>query len=103
MESFDCKGDVEGVERGRDGESSVEVFRPKVLFGRSGERAVSTGPLAVSKVSRAVWSCVNFEGSSSPRANAEETPVEVPEMDVVIGGGGARERIVSVRYIAIRI
>lgn len=40
---------------------------------------------------------------STPGADGEETAVEVPEMDAVIGGGGARACIVRIRHIATRI
>lgn len=99
MEWFECKGDVEGVKRllwseyGEDGVSSVEVFQlDEVLAGRLSEVAVSAGPLLGLRI------CL-----STPEAGDEEIPVEVPEMDEVIGGGGTRACIIRIRHIAIRI
>lgn len=96
MEWFECKGDVEGVERvlwseyGEDGESSVRAIElPKVLVRRSSEVTVSAGPLS------GFW--------STPGAGGEETLVEVPEMDEVIVEIGARACSVRIRHIAIRI
>lgn len=99
MEWFECKGDVEVVKRllwseyGEDGVSSVRAFQlDEVLAGRLSEVAVSAGPLL------GLGICL-----STPEAGDEETPVEVPEMDEVIGGGGARAGIIRIRHIAIRI
>lgn len=99
MEWFECKGDVEGVKRllwseyGEDGILSVGAFQlDEVLAGRSSEVAVSAGPLL------GLGICL-----STPEAGDEETPVEVPEMDEVIGGGGTRACIIRIRHIAIRI
>lgn len=63
----------------------------------------SAEPLSGFRISRAFESCGRSGRSSTPGADGEETPVEVPEMDAVIGGGRARACIVRIRHIAIRI
>lgn len=104
MEWFECKGDVEGVEGGKDCESGVWVFElGKVLLGRSGGLVISAGPLSGFGVSGAFWACGHSRGSFTPGADRGGTPVEGPRLDTIIEGGEARARIVRVRHIAIRI
>lgn len=104
MERSEFKGDVEGVEGGKDCESGVWVFElGKVLLGLSVGVIASAGPLSGSGVCGAFGTSSLSLGSLKPWADCEGTPIERPGLDMIVEGGEARARIVRVRHIAIRI